>query len=232
MQYYKPNIPLSYGVKWAGTGLPLSGKRLGVVLQVFPPDHQDNYSKAYTECSVLIRRPFIVLRHVVAPIFYINQDARVEWIPRPSSNVDVRGNVVYYNGKPVVDPAMLDGSWVIVDFVDGIAYIEREFPRPRQPYKNKRILEGENLRIVYRGAEIVFTDDEIRIKVGDGMKIRLGSDDASQPFVKGNTLTSILEEIKNMYNGHTHPSSGSMPDSNHLLNYTPGDVKSSKIFGE
>lgn len=255
MSYNPDGMRRSYGLPWTERAVSYGEvKRLGVVVEVLLPDNPNNYSKTYTECTVLLAYNLMVLKHLPAPTLHFHPDGKIEWLPKPASNVEIRGGVVYAKGKPVTDPSVLDGSWVIVAFVDDIPYIERELPRPFPPYKTYPGLStGVNFKLTYKEIELTIKDNEVRIKTGSSGKIILESDNiyltsanASQPFAKGNTLADILASIKDKFNLHKHsvtigtttyPSTapdgtGTPIPGNHQYTYDPNSIKSSKIKGE
>lgn len=228
--------PLPFGIPWADRIDETARKRFAVVLKVFSIDNPENKSKVMTECLVMLLRTGVVERVFSLPIF-IHGKGRLEWLPKESSGVELLGGRPYVRGKPVINPYLLDGSWVIIDFVDGMPYIEREFPRTI-PGANEvgKMETGETFKLRYYDCEILFKDNNIYITVGNDAEVYLASKSAEQPFVRGNDLKEYLNvNLATWIKGHTHstPSGESTtPTQNPTYPSLPDNALSEKIKGE
>jgi hypothetical protein len=208
-KYTPDGLPLQFGIpdeEWVDAE---PRKRIGVVLKVYPPDHLNNKSKVMTECDVFIVRTGAVVR-AFAPTMFVHGRGRIEWLPKESSGVSIGGDRrAYKGGKLIVNPYDLDGSWVIVDMVEGVWFIDREIPKLRRSGGKSiteagKLTSGETFKIVYDNCEISFKNGNIYVKIGEGAKIYLVSEDADKSYVRGEDLKRYLDDLKKWLDQHTH----------------------------
>lgn len=63
------------------------------------------------------------------------------------------------------------------------------------------------------GGQLFMLDDKTMEVILRARTLRLVSDDASEPLVLGDVLTSFLKDVLDAIAAHTHPSLGSVPDN-------------------
>jgi hypothetical protein len=172
---------------------------------------------------------------------FIHGRGRIEWLPKESSGVSIGGDRrAYKGGKLIVNPYDLDGSWVIVDMVEGVWFIDREIPKLRRSGGRSiteagKLTSGETFKIVYDNCEISFKNGNIYVKIGDANRIYFVGEDADKSYVRGETLKSCLDDIVNFLTQHTHPAPGgntSPPTVTGSPPSVPDDLLSDRIKGK